>query len=135
MLAGHQGRNERLARRKIERRGPGRQTRDEVDGPDGGQPGKRQRGQRRRQRREHDLRREQELPAVERSIESLFREVLRLGGTLSGEHGIGLAKSQYLPIEHSEELIALQRDLKRVFDPKGLLNPGKIFPQVGHRAC
>lgn len=76
-----------------------------------------------------------ERPKVERSIEALFRTVIALGGTLSGEHGIGLAKAPYLPLEQSEELIALQRDLKRVFDPQGLLNPGKIFPTAGHRAC
>jgi glycolate oxidase len=78
---------------------------------------------------------ESELPAVERSIESLFREVIRLGGTLSGEHGIGVLKAPYLPLEQSAELITLQRDIKRVFDPQGLLNPGKIFPSGSHKAC
>jgi glycolate oxidase len=78
---------------------------------------------------------EDERPKVERSIEALFRTVVELGGTLSGEHGIGVAKAPYLPIEQSEELILLQRDLKRVFDPQGLLNPGKIFPTASHRAC
>src|SRR6185503_19374881 len=68
-----------------------------------------------------------ELPAVERAIDALFREVIRLGGTLSGEHGIGVLKAPYLPLEQSAELITLQKDLKRVFDPQGLLNPGKIF--------
>ena len=76
-----------------------------------------------------------ERPAVERSIERLFRDVVELGGTLSGEHGIGLTKAQYLPLEQSNDLITLQRDLKRTFDPEGLLNPGKIFPTLGHRAC
>jgi glycolate oxidase len=76
-----------------------------------------------------------EVPAVVRAIEGLFREVVRLGGTLSGEHGIGVLKAPYLPLEQAPELIELQRDLKRVFDPGGLLNPGKIFPAVPHRAC
>ncbi len=76
-----------------------------------------------------------ELPAVERSIDALFREVLRLGGTLSGEHGIGVLKAPYLPLEQSPELIALQRDIKRTFDPQNLLNPGKIFPSGSHKAC
>jgi glycolate oxidase len=76
-----------------------------------------------------------ERDAVDRAIESLMRETVRLGGTLSGEHGIGVSKASYLPLEQSPELIALQRDLKRVFDPKELLNPGKIFPARGHRAC
>lgn len=78
---------------------------------------------------------EEEVPAVERSIETLFRDVISMGGTLSGEHGIGVLKAPYLPLEQSAELIALQRDLKRVFDPDGLLNPGKIFPPSTHRAC
>jgi glycolate oxidase len=76
-----------------------------------------------------------EEPKVLRAIESLMRITIELGGTLSGEHGIGLAKAPFLPIEQSQELIAIQKDIKRVFDPKGLLNPGKIFPQTGHRAC
>ena len=76
-----------------------------------------------------------ELGALEQGVLQLFRDVVELGGTLSGEHGIGVLKAPYLPIEQSEELIALQRDLKRVFDPQGLLNPGKIFPSGGHRAC
>jgi glycolate oxidase len=78
---------------------------------------------------------ETELPGVVRAIEGLFREVIRLGGTLSGEHGIGVLKAPYLPLEQAPELIRLQEDLKRVFDPKGLLNPGKIFPASPHRAC
>ncbi|MBX3202469.1 MAG: FAD-binding protein [Labilithrix sp.] len=75
-----------------------------------------------------------ERPAVDRAIEGLMRATVGLGGTLSGEHGIGVSKAAYLPIEQGPELIALQEDLKRVFDPSGLLNPGKIFP-TGHRAC
>ena len=64
-----------------------------------------------------------------------MRATVALGGTLTGEHGIGLAKAPYLGIEQSDELIGLQKALKRVFDPKELLNPGKIFPPSGHRAC
>jgi glycolate oxidase len=76
-----------------------------------------------------------ETPAVARAIEQLFRDVIELGGTLTGEHGIGVLKAPYLHLEQSAELIELQRDLKRVFDPQGLLNPGKIFPSGTHRAC
>ena len=76
-----------------------------------------------------------ERPAVERAIGLLMQATVEMGGTLSGEHGIGVSKAQYLPLEQSEGLIALQRDVKRAFDPKGLLNPGKIFPSGGHRAC
>jgi glycolate oxidase len=76
-----------------------------------------------------------ERPAVDRAIGMLMRATIELGGTLSGEHGIGVSKAEFLPLEQSEALIALQRDIKRAFDPKGLLNPGKIFPGGGHRAC
>jgi glycolate oxidase len=78
---------------------------------------------------------EDEIPSVERAIGELFHEVVALRGTLSGEHGIGVLKAPYLSVEQSPELIALQKDLKRVFDPSGLLNPGKIFPGPAHRAC
>ena len=76
-----------------------------------------------------------EVPAVERCVRKLFEAVVELGGTLTGEHGIGVLKAPYLPLEQSAELIALQKDLKRVFDPQGLLNPGKIFPAGPHHAC
>lgn len=76
-----------------------------------------------------------EVPRVNEAIEQLFRDVVSLGGTLSGEHGIGVLKAPYLHLEQSDELIALQRDIKRVFDPTGLLNPGKIFARRGHGDC
>src|SRR5262249_50281377 len=76
-----------------------------------------------------------DLPKVERSVEQLFRDVVSMQGTLSGEHGIGILKAPYLGLEQSDALIDLQKRLKGGFDPKGLLNPGKIFPQPGHRAC
>jgi glycolate oxidase len=65
---------------------------------------------------------------VEQAALALFRDVIALGGSLSAEHGIGILRAPYLPLEQSPRLIGLQRDLKRTFDPRGLLNPGKIFP-------
>ena len=78
-----------------------------------------------------------EVPRVNRAIKRCFEEVLKLGGTISGEHGIGVLKAPYIAMEQSPELIALQRRIKHAFDPKGLLNPGKIFPaeKTSHRAC
>lgn len=62
-------------------------------------------------------------------LRTLFLELaLSLGGTLSAEHGIGLAKRDLLPLEHDENLIALQRRLKHAFDPHGIMNPGKVLP-------
>ena len=63
--------------------------------------------------------------------EELLRDVVELGGSLTAEHGVGILRAPYLPLEQSSRLIALQRDLKRAFDPRGLLNPGKIFPTPG----
>jgi glycolate oxidase len=76
-----------------------------------------------------------ERPAVDQAIDRLMRAVVALGGTLTGEHGIGVTKAPYLRLEQSEELIMLQQDIKRAFDPKGLLNPGKIFSPAGHAPC
>jgi glycolate oxidase len=61
-------------------------------------------------------------------LAEIFGLALSLGGTITGEHGVGLTKRAYLGMELDPEAIALQRELKRVFDPKGLMNPGKIFP-------
>ena len=58
----------------------------------------------------------------------LFERVVRLEGSISGEHGIGFAKARYLPIEISPDTIDLMKRLKTAFDPNGILNPGKIFP-------
>lgn len=66
---------------------------------------------------------------VEQALEQLMAETVRLGGTISGEHGIGIAKKKFLSFEQSEELIALQRKLKVALDPLGVLNPGKVFPE------
>jgi glycolate oxidase len=66
-----------------------------------------------------------ELP---KAIRELFTEVVRLGGTISGEHGIGLVQRPYMDIAFSPAQLDLMRAVKHVFDPKGLLNPGKIFP-------
>jgi glycolate oxidase len=69
-----------------------------------------------------------ERPRVDRAIEALFRATIALGGTLSGEHGIGVLKAPYLGLEQSAPLIALQERVKQTFDPRGILNPGKVFP-------
>jgi glycolate oxidase len=67
-----------------------------------------------------------ELP---KAIRELFTEVVKLGGTISGEHGIGLVQRPFMDIAFSEIQLDLMRSIKQVFDPKGLLNPGKIFPE------
>jgi D-lactate dehydrogenase (cytochrome) len=64
---------------------------------------------------------------VEACIAELLEYVLKLGGTISGEHGVGLAKKRFLPLELSAESVRLQREIKRVFDPNDILNPNKLF--------
>jgi glycolate oxidase len=64
----------------------------------------------------------------ERAVRRLFEGVVALEGSISGEHGIGFTKSRYLNLELSPEEIALMRRVKGAFDPNGILNPGKIFP-------
>jgi len=62
------------------------------------------------------------------AIVELFEEVVRLGGTISGEHGIGLVQKPYMKIAFQQGQLELMKAIKKVFDPKGLLNPGKVFP-------
>ena len=81
-----------------------------------------------------DQRLDQEREAAQAATEDLFALVARLRGTLSGEHGVGLTKAPYLGLELSEAAIALQKRLKQAFDPKNIMNPGKIFPQAGKHA-
>lgn len=76
-----------------------------------------------------DWRRPDEVKRVKQSVEDLFREVVRLGGTLSGEHGIGIAKRPYLTIALDKATINFEKKIKRAFDPDNILNPGKIFPE------
>lgn len=68
---------------------------------------------------------EKELPGV---IAELFTEVVKLGGTISGEHGIGLVQKKYLRQALSETEIDLMRQIKTMFDPNRILNPGKLLP-------
>ena len=74
-----------------------------------------------------------ERPRIDAAIKNLFESVIAMNGTLSGEHGIGILKAPYLSIEQSPELIALQERIKSTFDPRGILNPGKIFPAAVNR--
>ncbi len=64
---------------------------------------------------------------IQGALGGVFRAALDLGGTLSGEHGIGISKARYMAWEQSAEVIDWQKRLKRLWDPKDLLNPGKIF--------
>ncbi len=66
-------------------------------------------------------------PVVWRAADALFRAALALGGTLTGEHGVGVLKSRWLADELGDDQWEIQRQITRVFDPDGILNPGKVF--------
>jgi len=61
-----------------------------------------------------------------KAIEEIFKITVEMGGTLSGEHGIGLSKAPFMHLAFSEEELRLFRDIKRAFDPNNILNPGKM---------
>jgi glycolate oxidase len=64
---------------------------------------------------------------LKHGITEIFELTAALGGTISGEHGIGLVQKEYMPLKYSQINLNLMRGIKQVFDPKGILNPGKIF--------
>ncbi len=61
-------------------------------------------------------------------VREIFSETLRLGGTISGEHGVGLTKAEYIDMEIMHSEMDLMRGIKRLFDHKNIMNPGKVFP-------
>jgi glycolate oxidase len=64
---------------------------------------------------------------VEHAMQEIFDYALKLGGTITGEHGVGIAKKKFLPGAIGDNSLGLMRQLKRALDPDGILNPGKIF--------
>ena len=64
---------------------------------------------------------------VHRALDTIVKKTLELGGTITGEHGVGLAKKPWLRMQMGDASFALMRQVKRAIDPDGLLNPGKIF--------
>jgi glycolate oxidase len=63
-------------------------------------------------------------------VGEILRCAVDLGGTITGEHGVGLAKRDFLEYELGGTLVGLERRLKATFDPMGILNPGKMFPEI-----
>lgn len=68
-----------------------------------------------------------EMEKADEMVRELFQKVIQMGGTLSGEHGIGLTKAPYLQMEISRAGLEVMTRIKKAFDPRGILNPGKIF--------
>ncbi|EKE02824.1 MAG: hypothetical protein ACD_20C00328G0017 [uncultured bacterium] len=76
-----------------------------------------------------DLRNKEEAHNFEMAAAELFEAAIKLGGTLSGEHGVGMAKAKYLSNALDNNAIDYMKAIKNIFDPKGILNPGKVFYQ------
>jgi len=75
-----------------------------------------------------DRRDKEEMKRVQQAAQEIFEAAIALKGTLSGEHGIGFLKKEFLPMDLSPQVIELQRRVKTAFDPHNILNPNKIFP-------
>lgn len=67
------------------------------------------------------------IPEIQSILKKIFQEVKNLGGTISGEHGIGLIQKTYLPIVFSEANLTLQKSIKQAIDPRNIMNPGKVW--------
>lgn len=76
-----------------------------------------------------DERDDEEMERVEAAFEEIFRAAIELGGTITGEHGVGLAKQAYLEWKVGPAGVAAMKAIKEAFDPQNLLNPGKILPR------
>jgi glycolate oxidase len=76
-----------------------------------------------------DSRDKAKMHRVEQAVEKLFDLTLKLGGTLSGEHGIGTTKARFMEKEVGKSGIGFMKKVKQAFDPEGIINPGKIFPE------
>jgi glycolate oxidase len=74
-----------------------------------------------------DERNKDEMHRVEEAFKEIFAEAIRLGGTITGEHGIGVAKKSFLPKFAGDAQMRVMRELKKSLDPHGILNPGKMF--------
>jgi glycolate oxidase len=69
---------------------------------------------------------QKQVKAVKKTAQEIFLLACRLGGTLTGEHGIGLAKTPYMGLEHDSVALDVMRSLKALFDPNNIMNPGKM---------
>lgn len=80
-----------------------------------------------------DARDYEEMRRVEKAVAEIFEAAVELGGTLSGEHGIGVMKAPFMEMELGTETLRLMKGIKDAWDPNGILNPGKIFPEPNQR--
>jgi glycolate oxidase len=80
-----------------------------------------------------DLRDKDEMVRVDKALQEMYETAMAMGGTLSGEHGIGIAKNRFLDMEFNDSAIEMMLGIKKVFDPNVILNPGSflsIYDQI-----
>jgi glycolate oxidase len=80
-----------------------------------------------------DERDKEEIHRVEQAFEEIFHAAIKLGGTITGEHGVGMAKAGYLDLKVGPVGMELMKRIKEAFDPHGIMNPGKIFAKSSRR--
>jgi len=80
-----------------------------------------------------DERNKEEMHRVEEAFKEIFDEAIRLGGTITGEHGIGLAKKSFLPKFAGDAQMEVMRALRKALDPNEILNRGKMFDPLPFR--
>lgn len=80
-----------------------------------------------------DIRDKQEMERVEKAFEEIFHKAIELGGTITGEHGVGAMKLPYLHLKVGEAGIDLMRNIKLAFDPNSIMNPGKVFTDINRK--
>ncbi len=73
------------------------------------------------------------LQAMERVEARLIRRAVRMGGAVSGEHGIGIGKRKHMEFEHGPVHVAVQKQIKLALDPNLIMNPGKLFQEAPQR--
>lgn len=76
-----------------------------------------------------DKRDKEEMKRVELAVAEIFETAIQLGGTLSGEHGIGTMKTPFMKMELGEAGLNMMKRMKIAWDPKNIMNPGKVFPE------
>ncbi len=70
---------------------------------------------------------------VEQAVAEIFEAAVELGGTLSGEHGIGTMKAPFMEMELGAAGLDMMKRIKEAWDPNNIMNPGKIFPEPGQK--
>ena len=76
-----------------------------------------------------------EMERVHKAVDEIFDVAIKLGGTLSGEHGIGMAKSKYMELEFGKTGVGVMMKIKEALDPDNIMNPGKIFRRDALGQC